>query len=204
MRLYKCSLPYMSPTKMFKMQFMFCEIINFPSQYLSASAIATSRVPSRHTRSADDIILTLIVDNSIEVWIDGASQGTHSGWQSPMTVTLPDNPGVLAFKAHNSGGPAGVLASLTNGMVTEAREWRCTTSEPSGDGRFMLKSFLIVENQQWSIVSKYAHHFHLEHFAHSILHIKVILFIYAFTFHSHHYSLYILFEVNKILHDISL
>ena len=79
------------------------------------------------------------MDNSIEVWIDGVSLGTHTGWFSPpMTVTLPDNPGVLSFKAHNSGGEAGVLASLTNGMVTEANGWRCTATEPAGDGMYLF------------------------------------------------------------------
>ena len=45
--------------------------------------------------------------------------------------------------ALNGGGPAGVLASLTNGMVTEAREWRCTATEPDGEGMFMFILFVV-------------------------------------------------------------
>ena len=82
-----------------------------------------------------DLELFVAVDNNIEIFADGLRLGEHHGW-SVGAFSLPANASVLAFNARNSGGPGVVLASLSNGIVTDDT-WLCSVDDPPDDGTLM-------------------------------------------------------------------
>ena len=89
-----------------------------------------------------DLELFVAVDNNIEIFADGLRLGEHHGW-STATFSLPGNTSVLAFNARNSGGPGAVLASLSNGIVTDDT-WLCSVDDPPDDGTLMTSHCLLV------------------------------------------------------------
>ena len=70
------------------------------------------------------------------MFADGQRLGEHHGW-SVATFSLPASTSVLAFNASNTGGPGAVLASLSNGIVTDDT-WLCSVDDPPDDGKMML------------------------------------------------------------------
>ena len=73
------------------------------------------------------------VDDEVQVWADGVSVGSTTGWVAPATMNVPGSTVMLAFRIQNNGGPASFIASLSNGIVTDA-SWKCTNEAQSGDG----------------------------------------------------------------------
>ena len=78
--------------------------------------------------------LVVAVDNSVDVYADGTAIGSHSGWTSGLSLQVPGQTIVLGFKLQNAGGPASVIASLSNGVVTDG-SWKCTNQAQSNDGK---------------------------------------------------------------------
>ena len=89
-----------------------------------------------------DLELFVAVDNNIEIFADGLRLGEHHGW-SVATFSLPADTSVLAFNARNSGGPGVVLASLSNGIVTDDT-WLCSVDDPPDDGKMMTTLCVLV------------------------------------------------------------
>ncbi|MFA7691289.1 MAG: family 78 glycoside hydrolase catalytic domain [Candidatus Hydrogenedentales bacterium] len=89
--------------------------------------------------------LFMAVDNSAELWINGAQvglgEGTIDNWKRirPFLVEGFLKPGsnTLAVKAHNTNGPAGWIAALrivgNNGTTVDlysGKDWKCSNEDP--------------------------------------------------------------------------
>ena len=72
------------------------------------------------------------MDNSIDVYADGTAIGSHSGWTG-LSMRVPGQTVILGFKVHNAGGPASVMAQLSNGILTDG-SWKCTNEAQRDDG----------------------------------------------------------------------
>ena len=81
--------------------------------------------------------MMVAVDNSVQVWADNELRGSASGWAPATEITMSSATTIVALQVTNDGGSAGVLASFSNGAITDA-SWRCTSSAPSGDGELSL------------------------------------------------------------------
>ena len=101
-----------------------------------------------------DLELFVAVDNNIEIFADGLRLGEHHGW-STATFSLPGNTSVLAFNARNSGGPGAVLASLSNGIVTDDT-WLCSVGDPPDDGKMMLMNHSLLVESVLIIMHRYS------------------------------------------------
>ena len=56
------------------------------------------------------------------VYADGKYIGTDdNGWTTPSTFMIPCNFKVIAIKGWDTGGPAGIIGSFSNGLVTDRR-----------------------------------------------------------------------------------
>ena len=89
-----------------------------------------------------DLELFVAVDNDIEIFADARRVGEHHGW-SVGAFSLPANTSVLAFNASNAGGAGAVLASLSNGIVTDDT-WLCSVDDPPDDGTMMTTHCLLA------------------------------------------------------------
>ena len=73
------------------------------------------------------------VDNEMEFYLDGAkiTDDAMKTWNSVSTITYPLNTRVIAIYGRNTGGPKGILASTTTGIVTDG-SWRCSNELMDG------------------------------------------------------------------------
>jgi len=87
--------------------------------------------------------LTMTADNSFVLYVNGREVGTSDNWTEPATYDLAESlhegRNVIAVKAWNEGGPAGLLAGmsvrLTDGTTMQMRsdgEWRCSDKAVEG------------------------------------------------------------------------
>lgn len=87
--------------------------------------------------------VTLTADNGYELFVNGARLGQEEGfdtffWQRAetyqVTAHLRPGPNVLAVRAVNLGGPAGLLVKLTAGTLTLFSDgtWKATARAPEG------------------------------------------------------------------------
>ena len=64
---------------------------------------------------------------------DGVKIGEGNGqWFNSQVYTFPGNTKVIAIEGVNGGGPAGIVGSFSNGLVTDATSWRCSNQLITG------------------------------------------------------------------------
>ena len=68
------------------------------------------------------------LDNSGEAYVDGQMIDNTAGWPSVVTINLPGDTQVIAFRVFNLAvGSVGVRAWLSNGVITQTgRGWKCS------------------------------------------------------------------------------
>ena len=80
--------------------------------------------------------LNIATDNTNEVYLNGVLLGTASNWtqSSNYSAALQSGTNVLAVKAIDTGGPAGLIAELTlpTGNVVSNASWKVSTTAPAG------------------------------------------------------------------------
>ena len=64
----------------------------------------------------------------MKIYFDGVLQYEDNHWFQVAKLVVPSNIKVLGIECQNMGGPKGVLASATDGMVTD-RNWECSSNE---------------------------------------------------------------------------
>ena len=63
------------------------------------------------------------------IYADGQFIGSHNGWNTAITVTIPGNVSVIAVKIVNTGGAGGLLGNFSDGSVTDD-SWKCSSITP--------------------------------------------------------------------------
>ena len=71
-----------------------------------------------------DFVLTANCDNNMIVFADEVEVGNNSDWTVASEFTIPGETKVVTIQCTNTGGPAGIIASGANGMVTDS-SWTC-------------------------------------------------------------------------------
>lgn len=105
------------------------------------------------TNSPQAASLHISVDNSDEVYINGQLVGTSSDWMLASTYDfeLVSGVNVIAVKARDAGGVAGLIAQLQYLDVTEISDthWRVSTSEQAN---WMAQDF---DDSDWDFATSY-------------------------------------------------
>jgi len=74
-------------------------------------------------------------DQIVDLYIDG-QQYTNlpngNTWNVPDLITLPAAPSLIAVSAHNLAFYAGVLASDSDGRITDSTSWKCSYNLEAG------------------------------------------------------------------------
>jgi len=118
------------------------ELPNGYSRLAGSGGEITSRRcdPAAAGRWGDNIVLSLFADNDYLLYVNGQLVGQGSDWQQvdrfDVQNVLRRGENVIAVKAHNADGPAGLLAQLTlsgpPGRVITDASWRVALSEQTG------------------------------------------------------------------------
>ena len=87
-------------------------------------------------------------DNTIWLYADGieytdTGSTPSTSWTVSDYYMLPRGTEVFGIKCTNSGGPAGILASVYNGPVTDRYEWKCTFAHQSNFDWTYLGDYVI-------------------------------------------------------------
>ena len=71
----------------------------------------------------------ITADNQANLYVDGKQTGRNNNdWTKSDSYTFPSHTKVLAVYIKNTGGPGGLLGSLSNGIVTDS-QWKCTSQK---------------------------------------------------------------------------
>ncbi|WP_033344364.1 family 78 glycoside hydrolase catalytic domain [Catenuloplanes japonicus] len=112
----------------------------YPEGDPAVSVPAGERFFRRTVDLSGTTTLAVTGDDTADVWVNGtrvsASRRVTDSWKRATTVDitqyLREGPDTIAISATNtSAGPAGVLAKLSNGTVSNA-EWKVSQSGPAG------------------------------------------------------------------------
>ena len=104
--------------------------------------------------------LKITCDNILEVYLDGVQQQDNKlkAWNAESTFVTPDRLSLIALKCTNTGGPAGILASLQNegGDVVfyTNTNWKCSSVLEEG---WQLSEFQATSDN-WQNAAKRGDH----------------------------------------------
>ena len=76
-------------------------------------------------------VLSITVDDAFVLYIDGVEQPNlpnHGNWGATDTIEIPDDTEVIAIRAYNTIGIAGILASTSDEYVLTNSTWKCTNN----------------------------------------------------------------------------
>lgn len=80
--------------------------------------------------------IIVAVDNGYTAYFNGSVIGSGADWMTAQSYPVTFQPGknVVAFQATNAGGPAGLLAQITEGsnITGSSATWKVSTSAPAG------------------------------------------------------------------------
>ena len=77
------------------------------------------------------VTLTVTADNECNVYADGDEVLASYTWDEAHSVSLDEACVLAIFAINGDGGDAGILASTSTGVVTDA-SWKCSTTDPTG------------------------------------------------------------------------
>ncbi|MFI5841798.1 family 78 glycoside hydrolase catalytic domain [Catenuloplanes sp. NPDC051500] len=112
----------------------------YPEGDPAAGVPAGDRFFRKTVEIAGPATLSVTGDDTADVWVNGvrvsSSRRTADSWKRATTVDigayLTDGPDTIAIAATNtSAGPAGLLAKLSNGTVSDA-SWKTSQTGPAG------------------------------------------------------------------------
>ena len=86
------------------------------------------------TRTFADHLLTIRVDDSVTVYADGVERGRNIRASQETRMTISSDTQILSLIAVDRGGNKGIIAELSNGIVTDTT-WKCVTEEPETNGK---------------------------------------------------------------------
>ncbi len=77
--------------------------------------------------AVNNIEVNITIDNAGNVTTDGDEMyDINDDWKTAENITLPGNTKYVVIKAHNDpGNVGGILASFSNGVVTNNESWQC-------------------------------------------------------------------------------
>ena len=78
-------------------------------------------------------VLSVTCDNQMKVFADGVHLGSNNNWKETTHVTIPADTGVITIECYDHGVAGGIIASGSNGLVTDA-SWKCGTTGTSLSG----------------------------------------------------------------------
>ncbi|XP_050417390.2 uncharacterized protein LOC126830921 isoform X2 [Patella vulgata] len=90
----------------------------------------------------------------MEFYVDGVlhKNSNNSYWDQPASISIPDDTQLIAIKCRNTGGPAGIKVTLSNGIETSA-EWKCYNKHEQGWNKHRFNDATWpnaqVVNQEW-------------------------------------------------------
>ena len=75
--------------------------------------------------AVNDIEVNITIDNGGRLMVDtGKEHSLKTNWKKTERFTLPGDTKDVTIKGDNSGGPGAILASFSNGVVTDGT-WQC-------------------------------------------------------------------------------
>ena len=128
---------------------------NFTVRVTDATNATSDRALTLTIANAPSATLGIVVatDNTNEVYLNGVLLGTASNWtqSSNYSAALQSGTNVLAVKAIDTGGPAGLIAELTlpSGKVVSDASWKVSVTAPAG---WEAVSF---NDSAWSTANQY-------------------------------------------------
>lgn len=105
--------------------------------------VAFFRKSFRLAESAEKAVLKVACDNQATIYLDGKVVGDNESWNEPTAIDvaklLKSGDHLLAIRAANSGGPAGLIATLEvslpggkNLTVSSDATWQASAKEAAG------------------------------------------------------------------------
>merc|ERR1711962_1584226 len=78
-------------------------------------------------------------DNEMEVFLDGVKymDAEMKEWKNTSKVSIPPHTDVIAIYGKNTGGPEGIIASTSTGIVTDG-SWKCSSVK---EDNWMMPNF---------------------------------------------------------------
>ena len=77
--------------------------------------------------AVNNIEVDITIDNAGNLTTDvGEMYNVNKNWQTAQNIALPGNTTYVVIKAHNDpGNVGGILASFSNGVITNNESWQC-------------------------------------------------------------------------------
>jgi len=99
----------------------------------------SSTVTTKSTKAPTTGSLFATCDNVMEVFLDGVkyTDAAMKDWTKTSEVSIPPHTEVIAIYGKDLGGPRGIVASTTTGIVTDG-SWKCSSVK---EDNWMMSDF---------------------------------------------------------------